>query len=60
MNKRRKVLDRDEGNLVKTNTWTPLFTKLTEKEANTKTWRQIQKRCSRAPCVSITFENDFD
>ena len=40
-NKRRKVLNRDEGNLVKTNTWTPLFAKLTEKETNTKTWRQI-------------------
>ena len=37
MNKRRKVLNRDEGYLVKTNTWTPLFTKLTEKETNTKT-----------------------
>ena len=36
-NKRRKVLNRDEGNLVKTNTWTPLFVKLTEKETNTKT-----------------------
>ena len=24
-NKRRKVLNRDEGNLVKTNTWTPFF-----------------------------------
>ena len=37
MRKRRKVLSRDEGNLVKTNTWTPLFAKLTEKETNTKT-----------------------
>ena len=36
-NKRRKVLNRNEGNLVKTNTWTPLFVKLTEKETNTKT-----------------------
>ena len=36
-NKRRKVLNRDEGNLVKTNTWAPLFAKLTEKETNTKT-----------------------
>ena len=27
----------DEGNLVKTNTWTLLFAKLTEKEINTKT-----------------------
>ena len=36
-NKRRKVLNRDEGNLVKTNTWTPLFAKLTEKATNTKT-----------------------
>ena len=36
-NKRRKVLNHDEGNLVKTNTWTPLFAKLTEKETNTKT-----------------------
>ena len=39
--KRRKVLNHDEGNLVKTNTWIPLFAKLTEKETNTKTWRQI-------------------
>ena len=37
MNKRRKVLNRDEGNLVKTNTWTPLFAKPTEKETNPKT-----------------------
>ena len=36
-NEQRKVLNRDEGNLVKTNTWTPLFAKLTEKETNTKT-----------------------
>ena len=36
-NKRRKVLTRDEVNLVKTNTWIPLFAKLTEKETNTKT-----------------------
>ena len=35
--KKRKVLNRDEGNLVKTNTWTPPFAKLTEKETNTKT-----------------------
>ena len=31
-NKRRKVLNRNERNLVKKNTWTPLFAKLTEKE----------------------------
>ena len=36
-NKRRNVLNGNEGNLVKTNTWTPLFVKLTEKETNTKT-----------------------
>ena len=36
-NKIRRVLNRDEGNLIKTNTWTPLFAKLTEKETNTKT-----------------------
>ena len=36
-NKRRKVLNCDDRNLVKTNTWTPLFVKLTEKETNTKT-----------------------
>ena len=36
-NKRIKVLIRDERNLVKTNTWTPLFAELTEKETNTKT-----------------------
>ena len=40
-NKRRNVLDRDEGHLVKTSTWTLLFPKLTEKETNTKTWCQI-------------------
>ena len=34
---RRRVLNHDEGNLVKRNTWTPLFAKLTEKETNTKT-----------------------
>ena len=27
MNTRRKVLNRDEGNLIKTNTWTPLIEK---------------------------------
>ena len=37
MNKNRKVLNCDEENLVKTNTWTLLFAKLTEKETNTKT-----------------------
>ena len=31
-NKTRKVLNRDEGNLVNTNTWIPLFSKLTEKK----------------------------
>ena len=36
-NKRRKILNRDEGDLVKTNMWTPLFAKLTEEETNTKT-----------------------
>ena len=36
-NKRSKVLNCDEGNLVKTNTWTSLFAKLTKKETNTKT-----------------------
>ena len=35
-NKRRKVLNSDEGNFVKRNKWTPLFAKLTEKETNTK------------------------
>ena len=40
-NKRRKVLNGNEGNLVKTNTWTSIFAKLTEKETNTRTWRQI-------------------
>ena len=38
MNKRRKVLNHHEGNLIKTITWTPFFTKLTgEKETSTKT-----------------------
>ena len=36
-NKRGNVLNRDEENLVKKNTWTPLFAKLTEKEINTRT-----------------------
>ena len=40
-NKRRKNFNRDEGHLVKINTWTPLFAKLTEEETNTKTRRQI-------------------
>ena len=40
-NKGKKVLNHDEGNLVKTSTWTPLFVKLTVKKANTKSWRQI-------------------
>ena len=36
-NKRRKASNRDERNLVKANTWSPLFAKLTEKETITKT-----------------------
>ena len=36
-NKRRKVLNRDEGNLFKTSTWIPLFAKLTQKKTNAKT-----------------------
>ena len=40
-NKRRKVLNRDEENFVKTNTWIPLFAKLTEKETSANTCRQI-------------------
>ena len=36
-NERRKALYCDEGNLVKTKTWTLLFAKLTEKETSTKT-----------------------
>ena len=50
-NKRRKVLNRDERNLDKTNNWTPLFAKATEKET---------KRFSIASCVFIAFENSFD
>ena len=34
--KRRKVLNRDEENLIKTNTWISLFVKLTEEESNRK------------------------
>ena len=34
--KRRKVLNRDEENLSKTNTWISLFVKLTEEESNRK------------------------
>ena len=33
---RGKTLNRDEENLVKANTWTPLFVKLNEKETNRK------------------------
>ena len=40
--------------------WTPVFAKLTEKQTNTKTWRQILKQFSIASCVSTTFENSFD
>ena len=47
-NKRRRVLIRDEENLVKTNTWTPIFANQTEKEINKRTWRQIYKRFSMA------------
>ena len=35
-NKRIKVLNRDERDLVKRNSWTSLFAKLTEKETNAK------------------------
>ena len=35
-NKRRNVLNRDEENLVRANTWITLLSKLTEKETNTK------------------------
>ena len=34
--KRRKVLNRYEENLIKTNTWISLFVKLTEEESNRK------------------------
>ena len=34
--KTRKVLNRDEENLIKTNTWISLFVKLTEEESNRK------------------------
>ena len=57
---RIKILNRDEENLLKTNTWTAFFTKLTGKETNTKIWRQIEKRFSIASCVSITSKNFFD
>ena len=33
---RRRVLNHHEGNIVKRNTWTPYFVKLTKKETNTK------------------------
>ena len=41
MKKGRKVLNRDEENLVKVNMWTSLFVQLTVKKANAKPWRQI-------------------
>ena len=47
---KRKVLNQDEGNLVKTNTWTPLFAKLSEKETNIKTGRQIRNDFTRILC----------
>ena len=53
MNKRRKVLNLDEGNIVKTNTCTPLFAKLTKKETNTNNCRQIWKRFLIASYLSI-------
>ena len=40
-NKNQKVLNCGEGNLVKTNSWNPLFVKLIEKETKTNTWTQI-------------------
>ena len=41
--KKRK---KDEGNLIKSNSWNPLFVKLIEKETNIKdlTWHQFVKR----------------
>ena len=41
INKRKIVLNLDQGNMVKTNTSTPLFVKLNESKTNTKTCRQI-------------------
>ena len=32
----KNILNRDDGNIVKTNTWTPLFAKIIENETNTK------------------------
>ena len=48
-NKRKKVLNCNEGNLVKTHTWTPLFVRLTEK-----------KPTQRFDIKFNTFENGFD
>ena len=57
-NKRRKVLNCDEGNLVKTNMWTTLFAKLTGKETNTKTRRQLRLKkalTNKAKILQIFF-----
>ena len=60
MKKRRTVLNRNEENLVKTNTWTPLFAKLTAKKNQQKDLKSSLETVLIASCVSITFENRFD
>ena len=60
INIRRKILNRDEENLVKTNTCTRHFAKLIEKETNKQRLDIKLKKVLIAPCVSITFENGFN
>ena len=56
MNKWRKVLNWVEGNLVKTNTWTPPFAKVTKEETNTKTWRQIRNGFISTLCFNYVWK----
>ena len=58
-NKRRKVLNRNDGNLVKTNTWTPLFVKLPKKKPTQRLHVKF-KNDLIASCISFTFGNGFD
>ena len=58
--KRRKVLNRNKENLVKTDTWTPLFAKLTAKKNQQKDLTSSLEMVLIACCVSFTFENRLD
>lgn len=54
--KRRNVLNRDKGNLVKTNTWTPLFVELTAEKDLTSNLKTVLIAFS----ISFKFEHGFD